>query len=60
MEGFANSANFSGYGLRDFEIKLAMITDKRVFIGDPEGFLAFGTAHHLEGSVFQRHVNIAP
>ena len=60
VEGFADSANFSGYGLRDFEIKFAMIANKCVFISDPEGSLAFGTAHHLEGAVFQRHMNIAP
>ena len=60
VEGFADSANFSGYGLCDFEIKLAMIANKFVLVGDPEGSLTFGAAHHFDGSVFQWHMNIAP
>ncbi len=60
VEGFADSANLSRYHLRDFEIKLAMIANERVLISDPERPLAFGAAHHFNGLLFQRYVNIAP
>lgn len=52
VEGFADSANLSGYGLRDFEIQLAMIADECVFIGDPERPFTFRAAHHFDGPVF--------
>lgn len=59
VERFACRANLSGCRLCNFNIKLAVVADKRVLVGDPERPFTFRAAHYLNWTMFQRHINIA-